>query len=282
MNPTNSITNPSPFRPVNVVLAAFLIALFAAVGCSESRDSGGNQGGIDADYEERRFQFVRAGKLLLRLDSQLGVVWKVDENGDGGWVMLGATPDDGDEPNWNGRYALFSLKPSGFGGAPRLLRGDRATGRSWMTLAEDGSRWSPVQEGLVPNEAEGSPAAGEPAAEDESEPISLTVLSKEVIENSPGEETEKIAVVLQALEKDGLAVEFKVWAVRQLAVFSPEAALPPLLDSLGSEHPEVVVAAIHSLKELGRPKAIPKILALSQHPDPRVRAAVQEVVVPAP
>jgi len=282
MNPTNSITNPSPFRPVNVVLAAFLIALFAAVGCSESRDSGGNQGGIDADYEERRFQFVRAGKLLLRLDSQLGVVWKVDENGDGGWVMLGATPDDGDEPNWNGRYALFSLKPSGFGGAPRLLRGDRATGRSWMALAEDDSRWSPIQEGLVPNEAEGSPAAGEPAAEDESEPISLTVLSKEVIENSPGEETEKIAVVLQALEKDGLAVEFKVWAVRQLAVFSPEAALPPLLDSLGSEHPEVVVAAIHSLKELGRPKAIPKILALSQHPDPRVRAAVQEVVVPVP
>jgi hypothetical protein len=282
MNPTHSITNPSPFRPVNVVLAAFLIALFAAVGCSESRDSGGNQGGIDADYEERRFQFVRAGKLLLRLDSQLGVVWKVDENGDGGWVMLGATPDDGDEPNWNGRYALFSLKPSGFGGAPRLLRGDRATGRSWMALAEDDSRWSPIQEGLVPNEAEGSPAAGEPAAEDESEPISLTVLSKEVIENSPGEETEKIAVVLQALEKDGLAVEFKVWAVRQLAVFSPEAALPPLLDSLGSEHPEVVVAAIHSLKELGRPKAIPKILALSQHPDPRVRAAVQEVVVPVP
>ena len=282
MNPTHSITNPSPFRPVNVVLAAFLIALFAAVGCSESRDSGGNQGGIDADYEERRFQFVRAGKLLLRLDSQLGVVWKVDENGDGGWVMLGSTPDDGDEPNWNGRYALFSLKPSGFGGAPRLLRGDRATGRSWMALAEDDSRWSPIQEGLVPNEAEGSPAAGEPAAEDESEPISLTVLSKEVIENSPGEETEKIAVVLQALEKDGLAVEFKVWAVRQLAVFSPEAALPPLLDSLGSEHPEVVVAAIHSLKELGRPKAIPKILALSQHPDPRVRAAVQEVVVPVP
>jgi len=282
MNPTHSITNPSPFRPVNVVLAAFLIALFAAVGCSESRDSGGNQGGIDADYEERRFQFVRAGKLLLRLDSQLGVVWKVDENGDGGWVMLGATPDDGDEPNWNGRYALFSLKPSGFGGAPRLLRGDRATGRSWMALAEDDSRWSPIQEGLVPNEAEGSPAAGEPAAEDESEPISLTVLSKEVIENSPGEETEKVAVVLQALEKDGLAVEFKVWAVRQLAVFSPEAALPPLLDSLGSEHPEVVVAAIHSLKELGRPKAIPKILALSQHPDPRVRAAVQEVVVPVP
>ena len=282
MNPTNSITNPSPFRPVNVVLAAFLIALFAAVGCSESRDSGGNQGGIDADYEERRFQFVRAGKLLLRLDSQLGVVWKVDENGDGGWVMLGATPDDGDEPNWNGRYALFSLKPSGFGGAPRLLRGDRATGRSWMALAEDDSRWSPIQEGLVPNEAEGSPAAGEPAAEDESEPISLTVLSKEVIENSPGEEAEKVAVVLQALEKDGLAVEFKVWAVRQLAVFSPEAALPPLLDSLGSEHPEVVVAAIHSLKELGRPKAIPKILALSQHPDPRVRAAVQEVVVPVP
>ena len=194
--------------------------------------------------------------------------------------MLGATPDDGDEPNWNGRYALFSLKPSAFGGPPRLLRGDRATGRSWMALAEDGSRWSPISEGHPAEDAQKSPAADGSAGV--REPVELEVLSKEVIKNAPGEEAEKIAVVLQALEKDGLAVELKVWAVRQLAVFSPEAALPPLIDSLGNEHPEVVVAAIHSLDQLGRPKAIPKILALSQHPDPRVRAAVNEVVVPVP
>jgi HEAT repeat protein len=155
---------------------------------------------------------------------------------------------------------------------------DRATGRSWLALAKDGSRWSPIQEGSNP----------EPDADSEEEsnaqdgPISLQVAPKETIESLPGEESEKIAVVVQALEKEGLAVEIKVWGARQLAVFSPEAAIPPLVNALGSEHPEVVVAAIQSLKEIGRPSTIPKILALSGHPDPDVREAVQAVVVAVP
>ena len=286
MNPITSITSPSPFRFGNAVLVALLLALFAAAGCSESGNPGGNQGVADSDYEERRFQFVRAGKLILRLDSQLGVVWKVDENGDGAWVMLGATPDDDGEPNWNGRYALFSLKPSGFGGPPRLLRSDRATGRSWLALADDESRWSPIREGGGGHSSSGETSSDSSTktagGEGGDKNVDLPVVSKATIEASPGDEAEKLEVVVQALEKEGLPVEIKVWAASQLAVFPPDDAVPPLLDALKSEHPEVVIAAIHSLKTIGRAITIPKIMALSQHPDPAVRAAVQAVVVPVP
>jgi len=55
--------------------------------------------------------------------------------------------------------------------------------------------------------------------------------------------------------------------------------VPPLVDALDSEHPEVVVAAIGSLSQIGAVNTIPKMLALKQHSDPRVRAAVEEVVV---
>ena len=67
-----------------------------------------------------------------------------------------------------------------------------------------------------------------------------------------------------------------------MAVFPHESALPPLLKALETQQPAVVVAAIESLRKLGRPRTIPKILALADHPDPRVRAAVQAVVVPVP
>ncbi|HIF96708.1 MAG TPA: HEAT repeat domain-containing protein [Myxococcales bacterium] len=255
-----------------------LTTLLALAGCDQPANPPQTGGAAGSSEDQRRFQFVRASKLILRLDTRLGVVWKVAANGDGGWGMLGATPDDDDEPSGNGRYGLFALKSGIMGGPPQLLRVDRATGRSWLALAKDGSRWTPVQEGSNP----------EPDADSEEEsnaqdgPISLQVAPKETIESLPGEESEKIAVVVRALEKEGLAVEIKVWGARQLAVFSPDAAIPPLLKALGSEHPQVVVAAIQSLKEIGRPSAIPKILALSQHPDPDVRAAVQAVVVAVP
>jgi hypothetical protein len=269
-------------RSQRVLLGKFalilLTSLLALTGCDQSANPPQAGGAADSSEDQRRFQFTRASKLILRLDTRLGVVWKVAENGDGGWRMLGATPDDDDEPSWNSRYGLFALKSGIMGGPPQLLRVDRATGRSWLALAKDGSRWTPIQEGSNP----------EPDADSEEEsnaqdgPISLQVAPKETIESLPGEESEKIAVVVQALEKEGLAVEIKVWGARQLAVFSPEAAIPPLVNALGSEHPEVVVAAIQSLKEIGRPSTIPKILALSGHPDPDVREAVQAVVVAVP
>ncbi len=255
-----------------------LATLLALAGCDQPGNPPQTGGAADSSEDQRRFQFVRASKLILRLDTRLGVVWKVAENGDGGWGMLGATPDDADEPSGNGRYGLFALKSGIMGGPPQLLRVDRATGRSWLALAKDGSRWTPIQEGSNP-EPETLPAD---ASGDPDGPISLRVAPKETIESLPGDENEKIVVVTQALEKEGLAVEIKVWAARQLAVFSPEAAIPPLVDALGSEHSEVVVAAIQSLKEIGRPSTIPKILALSGHPDPNVREAVQAVVVAVP
>ena len=260
------------------VAVGFLGFLVALGGCQPAAEPAStNEPGASAG-DEKRFQFVRARKLILRLDTALGVVWMVDENGDGGWSMLGATPDDDGQPSSNGRYGLFALNKGGItGGAPLLLRVDRANGRSWITPAKQGNKWAPVREGPAPE-----PGAGADAARAEGDPVTLQVVSRETIEASPGEESEKVAVVIQALQKEGLALEIKVWAASQLSVFSPEAAVPPLLDALSSEHPEVVVAAIESLRKIGRGSTIPKILALSQHPDARVRAAVDAVIAPVP
>ena len=283
MKPTTPKRISSQYRLGRPVLAALLLALLAVTGCGEATNPTGNTAGTAADYEERRFQFVRSGKLILRVDTQLGVVWMVEETGDGGWAMLGATPEDEGEPNWNGRYALFSLKPTKLGGPARLLRADRATGRAWLALAEESTRWTSVPEGPDPELGAKSEGSGNASGGGEGEdgPISLIVIPKETIESSPGNESDKVAVVIQALEKEGLALEIKVWAAKQLAVFSPNAAVPPLLKALESEHPEVVVAAIGSLKTIGRPSTISNVMALRQHPDPRVREAVEATVVPA-
>ena len=265
-------------NPLMTGLLSLLVALGAA-GCGQTPKPSRADTSIE---QERRFQFVRATKLILRLDTQLGAVWRVAENGDGGWTMLGATPDDAGEPSWNGRYGLFPLKSGMLSGPPQLFRVDRATGRAWLARAGEGSQWTAISDG-PPADTPLSPADAGIATEGASSgSVALPVVPKATIEAAPGEEAEKIVVVTQALEKPGLALEIKVWAARQLAVFSPEAAVPPLLDALKNEHPEVVVAAIQSLNEIGQASAIPKILALSQHPDPEVRAAVQAAVTPVP
>ena len=267
-----------PWTRTRLVAGLASLAL-AAAGCGQAPAPAGDEV-AETEGEMRRFQFVRATKLLIRLDTRLGLVWKVAENGDGGWSMLGATPDDDGEPVWNGRYGLFALKSGAAGGAPQLLRVDRGNGRAWLARAQDGARWTPIREGAGPPPPDPTTPSDDAAESDG--PISLLVIPKETVAASPGEENEKIAVVIQALEKEGLALEIKVWAAKQLAVFSADAAVPPLLQALNSEHPEVVVAAIHSLKEVGQASTIPKILALSQHPDPSVREAVESVVVPVP
>ncbi len=267
---------PSPWTRTRLIAGLASLAL-AAASCGQAPAPAGDEP-AETESEMRRFQFVRATKLLIRLDTRLGLVWKVAENGDGGWSMLGATPDDDGEPVWNGRYGLFALKSGARGGAPQLLRVDRGNGRAWLARAQDGARWTLIQEGSGPSPP--ATPSGDAGASDG--PVSLLVIPKETVAASPGEESEKVAIVVQALEKEGLALEIKVWAAKQLAVFSPDAAVPPLLQALNSEHPEVVVAAIHSLKEVGRASTIPKILALSQRPDPSVREAVQTVVVSVP
>ena len=262
-------------------LASCLLgALLALSGCQPAPAPSSAAGPEAAAGDAERFQCVRARKLILRIDSSVGTVWLVDENGDGGWTMLGATPDDDDLPTTNGRYGLFALNKGGIAGGPTmLLREDRANGRSWIAPAREGNKWAPIREGQA---RAPEPAADGQAASADGQPVALQVVSREVIEASPGNESEKVAVVVQALQKEGLAVEIKVWADSQLSVFSPEAAVPPLLDALSSEHPEVVVAAIESLRTIGQGSTIPKILALSSHPDSRVRAAVDRVIDPVP
>ncbi len=269
--------NPLMTRLLGLLVAIGAMVALGAMGCGQTPKPSPADNSVE---QERRFQFVRATKLILRLDTQLGVVWKVAENGDGGWAMLGATPDDAGEPNWNGRYGLFPLKSGMLGGSPQLLRVDRATGRAWLAVAREGSQWTPILDG-PPVEPEAFPAGAATGGANPG-PVVLPVVPKATVEAAPGEEAEKILVVTQALEKPGLALEIKVWAAHQLAVFSPESAVPPLLVALESEHPEVVVAAIQSLKKIGQTSTIPKILALGQHPNPDVRAAVQTAVAPVP
>ena len=95
-------------------------------------------------------------------------------------------------------------------------------------------------------------------------------------------ESEKLAVVVQALQMQELSVEVRVWAATQLTVFESDLAVPPLLAALDDEQPEVVIAAIGSLQQLGDPTTIPKLQAMSSHPDPQVREAVQEAIHPGP
>jgi len=70
-------------------------------------------------------------------------------------------------------------------------------------------------------------------------------------------------------------VEIRVWAAKQLAVFDPEVAVPPLKAALNDDQPEIIVAAIGSLSQLGDPTTIPSIQALQNHPNPAVQSAAK-------
>ena len=279
-------------NPLGLALAAlFLGGVLGIISCDRAAPA------PESQTNEKRYQFVRGTNLLLRIDSATGAVSITADTGDGGWETLVSPPDPQDFPNRSGRYGLFNLKSGMMGGPARLLRVDRSSGRAWLGRSEVGVEWNPIEElAAEPGTQEGDPPPTESSPQEESDTdsaaasgpseaspeVSLQVVSLETIENSPGDESDKIKIVIQALEKEGLATEIKVWAASQLAVFPHESALPPLLKALETQQPAVVVAAIESLRKLGRPRTIPKILALADHPDPRVRAAVQAVVVPVP
>jgi hypothetical protein len=277
-----------------------LIALCAALsfGCQPAGDP------HDADKDPRpRFSFIRAKQLIVRLDTQTGHIWFAHESGDGGFSSLGSTPDPEGRPTKSDRFAVFALNSGRGGGArggapPSLLRIDRATGFSWTVEVLDGAEWVAIAEpaGRVPTtptnatrpfssstagtQSPDTPEAGpSPGTKKHADDIeTLHVVPRDVLANAPGTEEDNIKVVIQALEKEGLPVQIKVWAASQLGEMDPAQAVPPLLDALQSEHPEVVIAAIVSLQKTGVASTIPKILKLQQHPDPRVRATVEKVV----
>lgn len=273
------------------LLLLVLLTVLSGPGCQPR-----NQAVIDPaaipNEEPRRYQFTRGASLLLRTDTRTGAVWISEVRSENGWQAIGSAPDDGGNPLYNNRFGVFSFKTAGIslGGSPQavvLMRVDRANGRAWLADPDPASEWVLIPGGGSPK----ATASGEedpappPATSPGSaivEPEVLPVLDRETLALTNEDESAQVAVVVEALNKPGLPVKLKVWAASQLSVFDPDLAIPPLINALGNEEPEVVVAAIDSLKRMGRPKTIPKILALQSHPDPRVRQAVSRAVMPVP
>ena len=258
------------------------LVVLSVLGCRQSTEEGG--GGQWGEPVER-FTFVQAPDILARIDSATGNVWFVPDSGEGGWTPLGAIVSAPEDPGESGRFTVRRMVWRTLDGTEvQFVRFDRATGRSWIIEPKDEAQWTPIDDSALAAAEYATESVevdvlqqGAPPGEDP--PVELAVLPREVLVRGSSQPGEEVRVIAEALEKDGISVQIKVWAARQLAVFEPELAVPPLLEALDSEHPEVVVAAITSLQKTGDPSTIPRILKLRDHSDPRVRAAVESVVV---
>ncbi len=287
-------------RPWGQVLLAALVAIMIAgpLGCDSSSPRGSGKGASETDHDGTggRFYFTRTSRHILRLDSANGKVWLVPLSGDGGWVRLGSTPSPAGKPDYDQRYGLFMLD-KGKAGFATLLRIDKATGRAWVGDSTDSGEWLEVDDLEDPplegaSGAEAEPAAGTaspsttgqmapPVSKKPQDPTGseLEIIPAERFGATVEEQNANITVIMEALYKEGLPVEIKVWGAQQLAVLLPEVAVPVLLKTLDHESPEVVVAAIASLQTIGDPATIPRIIAMQNHPDARVREAAQAVIV---
>jgi hypothetical protein len=281
----------SPLWGVLIIVSAASSGLIAC-------DAGGGDGEtVTTASEPERFNFVRTRESIVRLDTATGQVWLVALNGDGGWQSYGQPPAADGRPDKNGRYAVNTVGRSGSRSekaSQSLLLMDRASGRAWLAPAAPGAHWlmisgatasgstapasraasatkAPQTPGTAKTQAAPTAASG-PKAQ-------LNVIPKDGFGKTPDEAAKDADVIIRALQKEGMPVEVQIWAAKQLGVFDKELAVEPLLKALDSDHPEVVVAAIGALGQISAPETIPKILTLESHADPRVRAAVQEVVV---
>ncbi len=277
----------SGFHLVRTALGAALgLASAALMACGAG---GPGSGATGSGEKEHRFQFTRTSGNLVRIDTSSGEVWTVPIGADGGWASLGGAPSDGGAPSQDGRYAIDAL--------PRvrtvavahqtepIMRTDRLLGRVWLGAAGGNRQWEEISEPNAGEATAAAPAAAKPETlappitESASPQGGFNVLSKKALNTSPQQAAEDVEVVILALKKKELTTEMRVWAAKQLTAFDPNLATAPLLEALDSEEPEVIVAAIESLSELGVASAIPKILKLKQHADSRVRAAVDKTVV---
>jgi len=270
------------------VAVAGSIAVLLAAGCGPREPM---DGGAGPDRGGDRFAFIRNASHILRTDTATGQVWVVPMSGDGGWEKLAPSRSAAGRPQRNERYALYFLdRPrqdrSKFA---KLLLVDRATGRTWVGESSLDSEWLQVAESA------GSPLGDEREEAEPAEPVPYETSSAPGGAESPQnpdepdlqlipairfgataeEQNANIGVVMEALYKEGLPVEIKVWGARQLGLLLPEVAVPRLIEALDHQHPQVVVAAIDSLQQIGDPATIPRIFALQNHTDPAVRDAAQ-------
>jgi hypothetical protein len=282
---------PCPRRPSGALTWLTMAGLMAACVALAACDSPPAPDASMAVSAER-FSFTRTQYVIVRLDTSSGQVSIVPQSGDGGWTPLGAPPGLDDLPPEKGRFGIYNMAQrnrSGTDPSKNLMLVDTSTGRAWIAPPLDGAAWTQIADSdePVPVVQPSATPAPIPALSPEPTTNSITgaelplVIPRERFGESIEEQNESLEVVLKALNKEGMPIKLQIWAVRQLAVFDPELAVPPLLDALDNDKPEVVVAAIHSLEQTGDATTIPRIMKLRNHPDPRVRAAVAEVVVEA-
>jgi hypothetical protein len=277
----------SPLWGVLIIVSAASSGLIAC-------DTGGEDGETGTTASEpERFNFVRTRESIVRLDTATGQVWLVAMNGDGGWQSYGQPPAADGRPDNNGRYAVNTVGRSGSRSekaGQSLLLMDRASGRAWLAPAAPGAHWLMISgataSGATAPASRTASATKAPqtpgTAKTQTAPgrkVQLNTIPKDAFGKTPDEAAKDADVIIRALQKEGMPVEVQIWAAKQLGVFDKELAAEPLLKALDSDHPEVVVAAIGALGRISAPETIPKILTLGSHADPRVRAAVAEIVV---
>jgi hypothetical protein len=70
----------------------------------------------------------------------------------------------------------------------------------------------------------------------------------------------------------------RVEAADQLGAIGTPGAINALLRSLADPEPDVVIAALEALRFAGDESIVPDLQSLRQHPDPQVRAAVEQTI----
>jgi len=105
------------------------------------------------------------------------------------------------------------------------------------------------------------------------------ILTGDALGATPEERQETFDTLHNALVKEGMPQKMRVWAVRQLGVLDPEMSVPELLSVLDDSDGLVVAEAVEQLGRIGQASTLPRIIALRNHPDERVRSAVSAVVV---
>jgi hypothetical protein len=281
---------------MRIALASLLVALTAACsqGAHEPQPGGGGEG-------EPNFVFLRWAGGLARMDSRTGELWTTPTNGDGGWQARGGPPGLAGEPAAPGRFGIRRIAPQRNAmrlgqqhSEPVLLRIDQALGRAWILESVDATSWLELR---APDAPPATPAPSAPPVEtaDPATPpaapaatgdVSDTwdekpypILTGEQLGASPEDQAKTIQTLREARQKRDMPAKIRVWSVAQLAEIEPDLAVPELLAVLDEGEPLLMAQAIQSLGKIGRPSTIPRIVALKEHPDARVRAAASAVVV---
>jgi len=250
-------------------------------GCGDRQSTG------PAEEDGFGYRFITSGSYLVRVsttDGQVSIA-KTTSGMDKIWTPLGDAPAPDAHPRTADRFLARTLPIRTGRGAQieiaKLLRVDRATGRTWIIAVQPGYQWLEVASPEGGAERPSAPVkpAGTPPKPTMPPQMELPPVPTEKIDTSVEKAAVDISTYTKALEQEGLPLSMKVFAAGQLGRYDPELSGPPLRKALQSSEPEVIVAAIQALENAGDVAATPAILKLKDHPDPRVRAAVEAAIV---